>query len=58
MVEDLDVLIQLADRILGLCDGRVSGIVKGTKAKKKKLGRLMTTVGGKEEDDDDDHEED
>ncbi|MBR4458012.1 MAG: ABC transporter ATP-binding protein [Clostridia bacterium] len=51
--EDLDVLIQLADRILVLCDGQVSGIVKGTKAKKKKLGRLMTTVGGKEDGDED-----
>ncbi len=44
--EDLDVLIQLADRILVLCGGEVSGIVKGTKAKKKELGLMMTHVGG------------
>ena len=49
--EDLDVLIQLADRILVLCDGQVSGIVMGKKAKKKKIGKLMTTVGGGEKTD-------
>lgn len=49
--EDLDVLIQLADRILVLCDGEVSGIIKGKKAKKKKLGKLMTSVEREEGED-------
>ena len=46
--EDLDVLIQLADRILVLCDGQVSGIVDGRSATKTEIGRLMTTIGGEE----------
>ena len=47
--EDLDVLMQLADRILVLCDGQVSGIVDARTTTKEELGLLMTTVGGKEE---------
>ncbi len=46
--EDLDVLLQLADRILVLCDGRVSGIVEGREATKEEIGRMMTTVGGED----------
>ena len=46
--EDLDVLIELADRILVLCDGSVSGIVDGRTADKKKIGLMMTRVGGGE----------
>ncbi|GAP41656.1 ABC-type uncharacterized transport system, ATPase component [Flexilinea flocculi] len=40
--EDLDVLLELCDRILVLCSGRVSGIVDGRTAKKEEVGLLMT----------------
>jgi simple sugar transport system ATP-binding protein len=47
--EDLDVLIDLCDRILVLSGGRVTGIVDGRTAKKEELGLLMTkTKNGKE----------
>ncbi len=42
--EDLDVLIELSDRILVLCGGEVSGIVDARKIKKDEIGILMTTV--------------
>ncbi len=40
--EDLDVLIELCDRILVLSGGRVTGIVDGRGAKKEEIGLLMT----------------
>ena len=40
--EDLDVLLQLCDRILVLCGGKISGIVDGRTAKKDEVGLLMT----------------
>lgn len=40
--EDLDVLLQLCDRILVLCDGKVAGIADGRTATRQELGRLMT----------------
>lgn len=40
--EDLDVLIDLCDRILVLCAGRMTGIVDGRSATKEQLGLLMT----------------
>lgn len=43
--EDLDVLLELCDRILVLCAGKVSGIVDGRKAKKEEVGLLMTHLG-------------
>ena len=46
--EDLDVLLELCDRILVLCGGKVSGIVDARTATKEQLGLLMTSVGGKE----------
>ena len=47
--EDLDVLMELCDRILVLCSGRVNGILDGRSAKKEEIGRLMTLVSaGKE----------
>jgi ABC-type uncharacterized transport system ATPase subunit len=46
--EDLDVLLELCDRILVLCGGAVSGIVDARKATKEQIGFMMTTVGGKE----------
>ena len=44
--EDLDVLLELCDRILVLCGGQVSGIVDGRTADKRQVGTLMTRVGG------------
>ena len=44
--EDLDVLIELCDRILVLSGGRVTGIVDGRSAKKEELGILMTKGKG------------
>ena len=46
--EDLDVLLELSDRILVLCGGEVSGIVDGKTADKNMLGLLMTKKGGEE----------
>ncbi len=43
--EDLDVLLELSDRILVLCGGRVSGIVDARTATKEQIGILMTTNG-------------
>ena len=40
--EDLDVLLALCDRILVLCDGRLTGIVDARKTTKEELGYLMT----------------
>ena len=40
--EDLDVLLELCDRILVLCGGQVSGIVDGRTATKEEVGLLMT----------------
>ena len=46
--EDLDVLVELCDRILVLCGGKVSGIVPGRGADKREIGMMMTRVGGNE----------
>ena len=40
--EDLDVMLQLCDKILVLCHGRVTGIVEAAMATKEKLGLMMT----------------
>ena len=40
--EDLDVLLALCDRIIVLCDGRISGVVDARKATKDEIGLLMT----------------
>ena len=40
--EDLDVLLELCDRILVLCHGQISGIVDGKKATKEGIGMMMT----------------
>ena len=42
--EDLDVLLELCDRILVLCDGKISGIVDGRTADKKGIGMMMTSL--------------
>ena len=44
--EDLDVLIELCDKILVLCGGKVSGIVDGKNATKRQVGMMMTRLGG------------
>ncbi|MBQ7491265.1 MAG: ABC transporter ATP-binding protein [Clostridia bacterium] len=44
--EDLDVLLELSDRILVLCGGKVSGIVEGRGVKKRDVGMMMTRLGG------------
>ena len=49
--EDLDVLMELCDRILVLCGGKVSGIVEGRKADKQEIGMMMTRVGGEQDGD-------
>ncbi len=46
--EDLDVLLELCDRILVLCGGQVSGIVDARSVTKDQIGLLMTRLGGKE----------
>lgn len=39
--EDLDVLMELCDRILVICQGEITGIIAANKATKEKLGLLM-----------------
>ena len=46
--EDLDVLLELCDRIMVLCSGRVNGIVDGRTATKEQVGLLMTKLQKKE----------
>ena len=48
--EDLDVLLELADRILVLCGGKVSGLIPGRGATKRRVGLMMTKLGGGAED--------
>ncbi|RGX56871.1 MULTISPECIES: ABC transporter ATP-binding protein [Anaerotruncus] len=40
--EDLDVLLELSDRILVLCHGRITGLVDARTATKEQIGLLMT----------------
>ncbi|MBE5798782.1 MAG: ABC transporter ATP-binding protein [Clostridiales bacterium] len=42
--EDLDVLIDLCDRILVLCDGKCNGILDGRRTNKEEVGLLMTRL--------------
>lgn len=42
--EDLDVLIDLCDRVLVLCGGKVNGIVDGRTTTKEEVGMLMTNL--------------
>ena len=46
--EDLDVLLELCDRILVLCGGKISGIVDARNATKEQVGLLMTKNGEEE----------
>ena len=50
--EDLDVLMQLSDRIMVMCGGKVSGIVDPRKVTKEEIGLMMIRTeqdGEKEE---------
>ena len=40
--EDLDVLLELCDRIVVLCGGKVNGILDGRKTTKEEVGNRMT----------------
>ncbi len=40
--EDLDVLLELCDRIMVMCGGKVTGVVDARKATKEMLGLMMT----------------
>ena len=44
VIEDLDVLMELCDRIVVLCGGKITGIVDGRTARKEELGVLMTKM--------------
>ena len=44
--EDLDVLMELSDRIMVLCGGKVNGILDGRTADKNEVGMRMTSMGG------------
>lgn len=46
--EDLDVLLELCDRILVMCGGRISGIVPGRGADKNEIGLMMTNRRGEQ----------
>jgi simple sugar transport system ATP-binding protein len=45
--EDLDVMLELCDRIMVLCHGRITGIVNTKEITKEQLGLLMTDASGK-----------
>ncbi len=47
--EDLDVLLELSDKIMVLCGGQVSGIVDARKTNKNEVGMMMTRMRGSEE---------
>ena len=47
--EDLDVLLELADRIVVLCGGQVAGIADARTAMKEEIGLMMTQFSAKEE---------
>ena len=42
--EDLDVLLQLSDRIMVMCGGKVTGVVEARDTTKEEIGMMM---GGK-----------
>lgn len=47
--EDLDVLIELCDRIMVIGGGKITGIVDGRRAQKEEIGLLMTKTHSYEE---------
>lgn len=55
--EDLDVLIELCDRIMVVCHGSVTGIVDGRHTNKEEIGLLMTKTVSTDERQDDNTDE-
>ena len=49
--EELDVLLELCDRIMGINGGAITGIVDARKATKEEIGLLMTKTDERKEDD-------
>lgn len=47
--EDLDVLLELSDRIMVLCHGKITGIVDAAKTTKEEIGMMMTGENRTEE---------
>ena len=47
--EDLDVLLELCDRIMVVCAGKITGIVDGRTVTKEEVGLLMTKTDSKKE---------
>lgn len=47
--EDLDVLLELSDNIVVLCDGKLSGVVDARTVDKNKVGMMMTHLEKEEE---------
>lgn len=47
--EDLDVMLELCDRIMVLCHGKITGIVDAKTSTKEEIGLLMTNAGKKGE---------
>ena len=47
--EDLDVMLELCDRIMVLCHGKVTGVVDAKETSKEQLGLLMTDALGRRE---------
>ncbi len=48
--EDLDVLVELCDRIMVVADGRVTGMLDGRQTTKEEIGLLMTKTDRRGED--------
>jgi simple sugar transport system ATP-binding protein len=46
--EDLDVLIELCDRIMVIGSGKITGIVDGRNTTKEEIGLLMTKASHEE----------
>ena len=46
--EDLDVLLELSDRIMVLCHGQVTGIVNAADVTKEEIGLMMTGTKAEE----------
>ena len=45
--EDLDVLLELCDRIMVICGGKITGICDGRTITKEEIGLLRTEVDRK-----------
>ena len=47
--EDLDVLVELCDRIMVINSGKITGMLDGRNTTKEEIGLLMTKTGAREE---------